>query len=272
MKAFLAAAFATLLLPALVSGQESDVSRRSYTFLDDRLVVHVLGGAPGELQLVRGERGRIEVAARSRDGFPGFGLGGNITRELRLTAVGAELVRFLVVVPEHVRVTVQLPDGSSASVPSRMGAASYRWGDGSHADSALEPDLPVLPTLANGMYLVHAAAVAPTLVDIPELAAVRTISLRFEGADFRIVASRPLTVSPGRGQAVELLIGGEPVDLVLYVPRGNARFQLRSGTLRLVESVAGRPRALCGNVVIQRPTPHQDWITFHPQTGRLDCR
>lgn len=267
-KTFAAALLAAALLPVQSTAQESEISRRTYTFLNDRLVINVLGHAPGELQLVRGEPGRVEVAARSRDGFPGFGLGGTITRELRLTAVGAEQVRFLVVIPERVRVTVRLPNGGASSVTSFAGSASYTWGE----TDAEQVELPLAPTTAGGLYIAHATAWAPALVDVPDLAAVRTLAVRFEGSEFRIAASRPLAVATGRNTRIELRISGEPLDLVIYVPRSNAGFQLRSGTLRLAESIAGRPRALCGNVMVQRPTPNQDWLTFYPRDGTIECR
>jgi hypothetical protein len=269
--ALLLSAAAAALMPAPTAAQQSDITRRSYTFLDDRLVINVLGRAPGELQVVRGEPGRVEVAARSTDGFPGFGLGGNLTRELRLTAVGADLVQFLVVVPEHVRVTVQLPDGANASLPSRTPAAAWHWGDRARAAAADESRLPIMPTMANGMYLVHATTWAPSSVDVPSLRTVRSLSLRFEGTDFRIAASRPLSVSPGSPAQLQLHLDDVPIDIVVYVPRGSGAFQLRSGRTVLADLVSGRARALCGNVVVQRPTANQDWLSFHPQDGHIEC-
>jgi hypothetical protein len=47
---------------------------------------------------------------------------------------------------------------------------------------------------------------------------------------------------------------------------------VRSGSLRLLDSQAGQPQSLCGNVVVQRPSEQQIWLTFHPQAGQLDCR
>jgi hypothetical protein len=143
------------------------------TFLEDRLVVAVHAEAPGELQVVRGQRGRIEVAARSRDGFAGFGLGGSYTRQLRLTAVGSDEVQYLVVVPEHVAVSVQLPSGASTQVTDSDGVATYHWGRraGDRAalnasldralaavddrDGPLSYDGPIAPTTGAGLYIVH---------------------------------------------------------------------------------------------------------------------
>jgi hypothetical protein len=262
-------AFAAILLPSAASAQEQDVTRRSWTFLDSRLDVEVIADAPGVLQVVRGERGRIEVAARSRDGFPGFGLGGNFTRQLRLTAVGSESVQYLVVVPEHVSVRVHLPQGGTMSLAPRAASGTYRWG----ADDNTRTAVPLpLPTTAGGLYVAHAATWAPAVVDIPDLSAVRQLSLRFEGGEFRVAASRPLSVAPGSPASFQLDVSGEPLDLMIQIPRGRASFTLRSGDVVIAEIRGGIPRALCGNVIIQDPTEHQTWLTFHPQAGRLSCR
>jgi hypothetical protein len=275
MKLLAAVSCLALAMPFAASAQETAVTRRAYTFLDDRLVVSVHGGTPGQLRIVRGEAGRVEVAARSLDGFAGFGLGGTITPELRLTAVGSEQVGYLVVVPEQVRIVVHLPDGARATVPGRAPIASYSWGaDDASGRAPDDPaaQLPLMPTLPNGLFLIHASRWAPPLVDVPSLDAVRTLSVRFEGSEFRVAASRPLSLSAGEASRLELRLAGEPVDVVVYVPYGAASFHVRSGAQRLVDVVSGRPRALCGNVVVQSPTPQQHWLTFHPQAGRLDCR
>lgn len=286
MKSFaliLFVAVAALVPDTALVAQDYEVSRQSWTFLDRRLVINVVGTAPGELQLVRGGRGRIEVAARSDFGFPGFGLGGNFTRELRLTAVGADQVQFLVVVPERVTVSIRLPDGGRASLPTRAAHGSWEWGaaaardgvtaPGSRASSSPADDgLPLLPTLPGGMYLLHSGRWAPSTVNVPDLRSVRTLSVRFEGSDFRVAASRPLALTVGSDPALELRLAGEPLDIVLYVPRGNASFDLRSGDTRLAQLRSGRAEALCGNVTVQRPTAVQDWLTFHPVDGRLACR
>lgn len=279
MRAVAAGPIAVLLLSAAsalpwaaaAEAQNSGITRRAYTFLDDRLVINVVGRAPGELQVMRGEPGRVEVAARSNDGFPGFGLGGRLTRELRLTSVGADMVRFLVVVPEHVRVTVQLPDGASASLASRSPAAAWHWGDLPAADELPAAELPILPTMPNGMFLVHATARPPASVDVPDLRGVRALSVRLEGNDFRIAASRPLSVQPGIAAHLQLRLGEEPIDVILYIPRGTGSFQLRSGGTLIADVMSGRVRARCGNVVVQQPSSVQDWLTFHPRAGVLEC-
>jgi hypothetical protein len=269
-------------LPAAADAQR-DVTRRSYTFLEDRLVIEVLAEAPGELQVVRGQRGRVEVAARSSDGFAGFGLGGDFTRHLRLTAVGSDAVQYLVVVPEHVAVSVVLPRGGTAHVPNRDGLASYRWGeDAGRADEIRSDDAaaapimavePIVPTTSAGLYVVHSGrGRVPSLVDVPELASVRSMSVRVEGDDFRVAATRPLALTPGDAGHMVIRVDGEPLDLVLFVPRGSSGFELRSGSRRIADVAFGRPRSYCGNTVVQQPTPHQDWLTVFPTDGSVSCR
>ncbi|MGH7449661.1 MAG: hypothetical protein ACRELT_18955 [Longimicrobiales bacterium] len=272
MKQTLTALVLAALLPGAAAAQR-DVTRRAYTFLEDRLVVAVHADAPGELQVIRGQRGRIEVAARSRDGFAGFGLGGDITRQLLLTALGSEAVQYLVVVPEHVSVSVMLPRGGSADVTPRDGVSTYRWG-AEAALAALSDDLmPIIPSTAGGLYIIHSGrGRVPSLIDVPGLASVRSISIRVEGDDFRVASTRPLALTPGDAGHMVIRVDGQPLDLILFVPRGSSGLQVRSGSVRLADVVAGRPRSYCGGTVIQRPTPHQDWLTMFPADGRVSCR
>lgn len=256
---------------------QHDVTRRTFTFLGDRLVVAVLAEAPGELKVVRGQYGRIEVAARSRDGFAGFGLGGGITRELRLTAVGSDAVQYLVVVPERVAVSVTLPSGSTADVGSSDGVATYRW-DGA-SDVPAYPDdrdplarRDILPSTAGGLYIIHSGRRAPSLVDIPDLTSVRSVSVRVQGDEFQVASSRPLALVPGDAGHMVVRVDGEPLDLVFFVPRGSPALQLRSGSTRLAEVRGGRPQSFCGSTVIQKPSPSQDWLTVFPASGPLRCR
>jgi hypothetical protein len=280
MKRILTALALAAALPAAADAQR-DVTRRAYTFLEDRLVVAVLAEAPGELQVVRGQRGLVEVAARSRDGFAGFGLGGDFTRQLSLTAVGSDAVQYLVVVPEHVAVSVVLPRGGTSHVPGRDGVATYRWGDDANArasrrNESADPALddPILPTTASGLYVVHSAGRGrgPSLVDVPSLASVRSVSVRVEGDEFRIAATRPLALTPGHADHMVIRVDGEPLDLVLFVPRGRSGFELRSGSQRLAAVSGGRPHSYCGSSVVQQPTAHQDWLTVFPTDGSMRCR
>jgi hypothetical protein len=290
MKPVLPAAALAILILAAPAASQVDVNRQVYTFVENRLDLVVLAEAPGVLQVVRGEQGRIEVAARSRDGLAGSGLGGTFTRQLRLMGAGTAGVEYLVVVPEHVSLRVQLPQGGSANLSPSTPAATYRWGQPAAAadttgagqpvaggagqpaiGGAGQPAAPSEPA-PGGLFITHVSSWAPAVIDIPDLAAVRSLSVRFEGAEFRIVASRPLQVRPGSAARMELRVTGDPLDLVLYVPREGPDFSVRSGSLRLLDSQSGQPQTLCGNVVVQRPSEQQTWLTFHPQAGQLDCR
>ncbi|HEX2167700.1 MAG TPA: hypothetical protein VHG09_10755 [Longimicrobiales bacterium] len=273
MKQILAAVALAILLPGAASAQH-DVTRRAYTFLEDRLVVAVHAEAPGELQVVRGQRGRVEVAARSRDGFAGFGLGGDYTRQLSLTAVGSEAVQYLVVVPEHVAVSVQLPRGGTAQVPTRDGVATYRWGDSdARRGDRGQGALPIARTTAGGLFVVHSSrGGAPSLVDVPSLASIRSLSVRVQGSEFRVAASRPLSLQPGDDGHLVVRVQGEPLDLVLFVPRSTSGFQVRSGSTRLLAVTGGRPISHCAGTVVQQPTPDQHWLTLFPSRGPEQCR
>jgi hypothetical protein len=273
MKHILAALALAAALPVAAEAQR-DVTRRAYTFLEDRLVVAVHAEAPGELQVVRGQRGRIEVAARSSDGFAGFGLGGYLTRRLSLTAVGSDAVQYLVVVPEHVHVSVILPHGGSADVPYGDGIESYSWGlDGSVTESQAYDDTPIVPSLTGGLYVVHSGhGRSPGLVDIPDLSSIRSISVRVEGDDFQVAATRPLALTRGSEDHMLIRVEGSPLDLVFFVPRNAPAFQLRSGSQRLADVTGGRPRSYCGSTVLQQPGASQDWLTLFPADGLLRCR
>jgi hypothetical protein len=293
-------AAASVLLPTAIAAQESDVSRRSFTFTESRLEVAVVSAAPGELQIVRGSRGRLDVAARSADGFPGFGLGGRITPQLRLTTAGSGQVNYLVVVPERVAVRVALPDGRTADLPASAQASAWRWAASAEVQPPTGvPAEPVAPGTGRGsrggasyswqtlldappegvvgpadpgrsLPVSYASSAVPAIVDVPDLAAIRSLGLRVEGTEFRVAASRPLVLEPGSRSRFDILVAGDPIDLILYVP-ATARFTLLSDGMPVAEAVAGQARAHCGNVVVLAPSAGQSWLSFHPQNGRLDC-
>jgi hypothetical protein len=102
--------------------------------------------------------------------------------------------------------------------------------------------------------------------------AVRSLSVRFQEGDFRVAASRPLLLDPGGSPvALRMLLSGEPLDLVITVPR-TATFELRADGRRLVQSSGGRPTTSCTGVAVHEPASGQVWFSFHPQAGRPVCR
>lgn len=110
------------------SAQEREVLRRTFTFIENDLTVEIDATAPGELQIARGGLGRIDVAARAANGFAGLGLAGGSADRLVLTAMGAERVQYLVMVPAEVRVKVRLPGSDrTRTLTSWDRIARYSW-------------------------------------------------------------------------------------------------------------------------------------------------
>lgn len=264
------AGVAAALTPSDAAARQSDVVRRSYPFLGDRLIVHVTAEAPGTLRVIRGHRGQIEVAGRSNDGFVGFGIADQPVRQLRLTAVGDGRVDYLVVVPEEVRLSVQLPE-RTAELSPRQASASYEWGDVAPAAPSGPGSGPGAALPPAGHQLVHSNATVPATVDVPDLSGVRSITVRVEGSDFRVAASRPIPVN-GTGGVVTIASDGQPLDVTLFVPATAAGFALRSGSQRMLEINDGRALTNCSGVMAQEPTPYQHWFTFYPSSGRVSCR
>ena len=67
-----------MLVAAVVFGaapataQEYELTRRQFPFLDNSLTIEVVADGAGRLQVVRGQRGRVEVTARVDGGIPAF--------------------------------------------------------------------------------------------------------------------------------------------------------------------------------------------------------
>lgn len=256
-----------LVGPTLASAQYDPVLHRSWTLLDSHLLIEVVADAPGQVQVLRGRPGQLEVTARSTFGFPGFALTDDFRPSLRLSALGATDVQFLVVVPERVSVALRLPDGAIDLGPARNGR-SFSW-QATGPAAAQAPRLPggPPPELPHGLVLVYAAGRAPTQVDIPDLTAVRGLQVRLGGDQFRVAATRPLDVRPGSGRRLSLRLDGEPLDLVLFVPAGGGRFEVTSGATRLVEGSGGDMRSLCGGSAVHGVAGEGIWLRLDPAAG-----
>lgn len=107
----------------------TETTRASFLFLDHELTIDVLADAPGVVRIIRGRPGRIEVSGSSSGGVVGFGLASRQFPELALTAVEAERVIYLVVVPEGTYVRLRLPDRDVAETLGALeNAGTFEWG------------------------------------------------------------------------------------------------------------------------------------------------
>jgi hypothetical protein len=258
----------SLLLAAPVVGQRQ-VARRQYTYLDQTLTIDVLSDASGVLRIMRGEPGIVEVAARAPKGFPAFALGGRQSDELRLTAMGAESVDFLVIVPEDVRIRVRLPDRRHVEVASANPAATYSWGT-NPPPTSVDPRTPAAAP-ADGMYLSYTSESVPRVFSIADVAGVARLEVRFEGNDFRVSTSRPVTLSAGRSDAIDFRAGQPPLNLVLNVPGNAGEFRLVIGGRTALEARSGDIRPFCEQYIAQRLEDGRRLYTFIASGGRLIC-
>jgi len=269
----------TLALAAPVAAQETEVARRTFTFVNNDLTIEVLGTAPGELHLMRGQAGQIEVAARADDGIAGFGLAGDARDRLKLTAVGGERVTFLVVVPSDLRVRVELPEQPVAEIFGSLDqAASYSW-RGAESKPRLEQAAPppeATPSTAGlveeGLYISYARLRAPTTVSVRDASAMRTVAVRWEGKEFRVAGNHRVDVLT-RGSDV-VLVHAERLstDLVVTVPAATREFVLQIGDATAFMLSQGRAAALCSPVIEQHLDGGRKWFTFTPENGKLNCR
>lgn len=263
--------FASLLLVSASSGlraQEEDVTRRAYTFFGDDLTIEVNASMPGVLQLVRGGRGRIEVAGRGDDAVlisapprpPGS--------PLRLDAVGGTHVTWIVVVPENVRVQIQTPAQSHVTPASPEAAATYRW-NGEQSSSA------------NERSPMFRAGLVPTFFDpgeisgirIPDISAVRRISVRIEGNEFGVAASRAVTLRRNAQEGLEILLPEDATDadIVVHIPAGTTDLLLLAGELEILRLAGGAAGALCTPVTVQTLAGGVRVFDFTPIRGTLRC-
>jgi hypothetical protein len=107
-----------------------EITRRTFTFLGERLTITLTVDAPGTLRVIRGEAGRLEVIARAEDGFVVAGLADRPRDELRLAAIGADRVEIIVVAPADTRIALRLPDRRREEIIGHLEpTAAYDWTD-----------------------------------------------------------------------------------------------------------------------------------------------
>ena len=263
---------ADLARPPALHAQEYATARRTFSFIGRALTIEVAGEGHGALQVVRGEPGRIDVAAHADDGLTSFALGGWRGDRLTLGALGNGETRFIVAVPEHVHVMALLPgQGAAGRVPDD--AAVLRWG--------LDPDEPVhdadagttaAPPApdADGLFLVHRADAAPHEV-VLERASLSRVQVRVHGDRFLVRSSQPLALRGTEASPLRLRTGERPIALTITVPEHTRSFRLRSDQDVLLTIRDGEPATACARTVSVRTATGARQYEFVPTAGRVHC-
>ncbi len=256
--------------------QEYEITRRSIPFFDNKLTIEVVADVPGELQVVRGEQGMIEVAARVDGGIPSFALGGRESDKLRLTALGGDAANFVVVVPEDAMVRVLLPGEVGHQVGTTQKQGRYNWGgEGKKSSEARVPGsttTAVMPVAAMQPMLAYSNPLVPRQVSVPRLNAVRTVSVRFEGTTFNVAGTQAMNLTDGDPAHIEIRTGNDVQDLVVTLPLGTSDFGLNLGGKNAMRVVGGEIRIYCEPLTEQDLGAGRRWYTFTPEMGRLSCR
>jgi len=266
MQPALVASIVLVVLATPLAAQK-DVARRTFTFLDNDLTIEVSDSESGVLQVVRGGRGRVEVAARAPDGIPAFGLGGRGNNALLLTAAGADRVDYVVIVPEDVRIRVRLPGRPVAETAPRGRTSTFTWGE----TSGEVPSVAKVMSVPGGPHTAYYSSEVPREVMLPDPASVAQLTVRFEGTDFRVITDQPATVNAGRTDRLVLRgDAGQPLSATLLLPRTARNFTLRLGNSIAMTVRSGEVRTYCEPMVRQR-IGDLPVYTFRP-AGTLRCR
>jgi len=258
-----------------------------YTFIDTELTVNVDTDAPGTLQLMHGQAGQVEVTGRALHGMAASALSDGNGSTLRLNALGADRVEYMVVVPSNVYVQVKLPDRDVPETFSTMaGSKTYTWkatpgrsggmdtegavGYSSGEEAVAEEVAPRAPS-GPALFTTYTDASAPEVVSFPSAAVFRTLTVRLEGARFRVESSRPMTLRKGDPKSIAIRPAGPPMDVVLVVPADTKDFVVEVGGQPAMAVVQGRPMSMCTPVVEQLLAGDRLWYTFSPVDGMLSC-
>lgn len=268
-------AFGLAALAFTVSGaqaQELELSRRQFNFFDNSLTVEIVADMPGQLQIVRGEPGKIDVAGRVPGGIPGFALGGRDGDKLRLTALGGRRADFVVAVPEDAIIRVTLPNRHTRQVRSMQRSENYTWGE---LEKGEDNDIPTARGAAIAPREAAAAytdVMAPRTLHVTRLNAVRTVSIRFEGTSFIVGANRYMSVQKGDPTNIEVRPSDEAQDIVVTLPLGTSAFTLKMAGKTAMQVSGAEIRVHCEPVTEQDLGAGRRWYTFAPEMGRLTCR
>jgi hypothetical protein len=266
-------ALLAVALATPVSAQQWQVAREQFAFAGRQLTIHVQAETEGSLRIIRGGAGYVRVSGRSEDGMTAAGL--TADEHLTLTGIGIGPLEYVVSVPERVRVTVRLPDRARQEALGGMHrSGTFAWQ--ATAGWTGEPASTWVPDADPGMghpsaYTVYVDDLAPETVGLPELANVRSLTVRIEGDRFRIAASRPLTLAQGSRHQVEIRPGGPPLEVIVTVPTGSRRFDLLAGGQSVLTMEDGEVVIRCASSTRQWLSDGRRWVTFVPVAGALEC-
>ncbi len=250
---------------AAPAAAQNDVSRRTFQFFNDNLVIEVLDHTAGVLRVVRGGPGQIDVAARAAGGFTGFGLAGVVKDRLRLSSLGNTDVEYLVIVPENVRVQVATPDTHDLQATPGSAEATFRWTGASEGEGGLGAMLP------RGMVLTYVNAETPQVMAFADVKSVRSLEVRLAGSQFGIASSVPLVLRQGDPRQMTISLGdAPPIDLLILVPR-DSDFNLRVGRSEALASADGELVTNCSPVILLKGADGSKRARFTPSNGQLDC-
>ncbi len=272
MKRFVLLLAASLCAASSAQAQEHELSRYSFTFFDNTLTVEVLADMPGQLQVVRGEPGRINVAGRVPGGVPAFALGGREENHLRLTAVGGNRADFVVIVPEDAMVRVKLPEQNWRQIGMTQPSGQYTWAASENRTAPVAVAPRVRTAALPGPMVAYSDELPPQSLNVTSLNAVRTVSVRFEGPSFNVAGNQPMKLQKGDPTNVEVRTGSAVQDLVVTVPLGTSDFKLMLAGQTAMNVVGGEIRVYCEPLTQQDLGMGRRWYTFAPEMGRMTCR
>ena len=270
MKKRIILALLALAAATPAAGQEWLVNRDRFRYIGTRLTIDVVTEAPGRLQIIRGQDGWVGVAGRAPQGFAAAGLTDD--DHLTLSAASAGPVDYMVTVPEGVWIVLRLPDRArTEAVGGHTRVKTFEWLTAVAMTPVAAPLALPDEEAAPGLFTTYAAPLAPGSISLPELRAVRSITVRTGAGHFRIATSRPLSLEPGSTAAFEIRPAGDPMDIVIDIPEGTAGFALTAAGAPALTIDADGVVPRCGPVTRQWLSGGRQWVTFTPVQGRLEC-
>jgi hypothetical protein len=269
----------TLAISAIASpgeAQQWQVAREHFAFAGRQLTVHVDVESEGSLHVIRGSSGLVRVSGRSEGGMTAAGL--TAGRDLTLTGSGPGPVEYIIAVPERVWLDIRFPDRhGNESMGTQDRSRTFFWGASSQSTESHQARTPIwVPEPNEGLgnpaaLTVFTASLAPRTVALPDLTHVRSVTVRLEGSRFRIGATRPLALSPGDPDHLEIRPTSPPIELILIVPVGTDHFTLDAGGATALTVNGDQVAVLCSPSTRQWLSGGRGWVTFTPTDGALRC-